>query len=157
MRNQGSLGCTKYYAPKIHRKRIVNHHRHGFTSLLHNWLALITCISNALSRDCRSQPKKKAKIRYLLDKWEDCCFQGQVAHYLYVLESIQPLTLIFEKKNLILFEVNHSVGGTLCSLLEMQEGNLNETNPSILHNFSIIRGCDVQTCFEVYKKAGHKR
>ena len=95
-----ALNVTYYCLSKIHGTRFVNHWRQGFTTLLHEWPALITSFTNALSSNC-SRPETKAKIKGVLDKLKDYRFLCCVASYLDVLESISLLSLIFEKKNLM--------------------------------------------------------
>ena len=92
-----ALNITYYRLSKIHGTRFVNHQRWGFTALLHDWPALITSFTNALSSK-RSRPETKAKIKDVLDKSKDYRFLCRVASYLDILKSISPLSLIFEKE-----------------------------------------------------------
>ena len=64
---------------------------------MHDWPALITSFTNALSSK-RSRPETKAKIKDVLDKSKDYRFLCRVASYLDILKSISPLSLIFEKE-----------------------------------------------------------
>ena len=98
------MNITYYCLSKIHGTRFVNHQRRAFTTLLHDWPALITSFTDALSSK-DSRPETKAKIQGLLDKLSDYRFLYRVASYLDILESISLLSLIFEKKNLMAYEV----------------------------------------------------
>ena len=98
------MNITYYCLSKIHGTRFVNHQRRAFNALLHDWPALITSFTDALSSK-GSRPETKAKIQGLLDKLNDYRFLYRVASYLDILESISLLSLIFEKKNLMAYEV----------------------------------------------------
>ena len=98
-----SLNITYYCLSKIYGTRLVNHWRWVFTVLLHDWPTLITSFTNALSSK-GSRPEAKAKVKGVLDKLKDYRFLCCVASYLDILESISLLSLIFEKKNLMVYE-----------------------------------------------------
>ena len=117
-----ALNITYYRLSKIHGTRFVNHPRRGFTALLHDWPALITSFTNALGKG--SGPETKVKIKGVLDKLKDYRFLCHVASYLDILESISPLSLIFEKKNLMAYEVKPAVEKTLLNLQELSEETL---------------------------------
>ena len=114
------MNRTYYRLSNIHDTRFVNHWRRGFTALLHDWPALITSFANALSSK-GSRPETKAKIRGVLDKLKDYRFLCRVASYLDILKSISLLSLIFEKKNLMAYEVKPAVEKTLLNLQELSQ------------------------------------
>ena len=69
-----ALNISYYRLSKIHGTRFVNHRRRGFTALLHDWPALTTCFTNALSRGTGSRPETRAKIKGVLGKLKDYRF-----------------------------------------------------------------------------------
>ena len=115
-----ALNITYYRLSKIHSTRFINHQKWGFTMLLHDWPALITSFTNALSSK-GSRPETKAKIKGVLDKLKDYRFLCRVASYLDILKSISLLSLIFEKKNLMTYEVKPAVEKTLLNLQELSK------------------------------------
>lgn len=153
-----ALNITFYELPKIHGTRFVNHRRKGFKALLHDWPALITCFTNALSRDYGSRPETKAKIKGVLKKLKDYKMLCRVACYLDILESISPLSLIFEKKYLMAYEVKPAIEKTFANLEEMKGEDLNSAISSFLHKFSINEDdTNKVRITSMYPIAGHER
>ena len=79
-----ALNITYYWLSKIHSTRFVNHHRWGFTALLHDLPALIASFTNALFGKI-SKPETKVKIKAILNKLKDYRFLCCVASYLDIL------------------------------------------------------------------------
>ena len=127
---------------------------------MHDWPALITSFTNALSSK-RSRPETKAKIKDVLDKLKDYRFLCRVASYLDILESISLLSLIFEKKNLMAYEVKPAVEKTLLNLQELSKEPLaDDVIDSFLHKLSIQSDDNEDNGVKIsaiYPKRDHKR
>ena len=127
---------------------------------MHDWPALITSFTNALSSK-GSIPETKPKIKGVLDKLKDYRFLHRVTSYLDILESISPLSLIFEKKNLIAYEVKPAVEKTLLNLQELSKETLaDDAIDSSLHKFSIQSNDNEDNGIKIsaiYPKKDHER
>ena len=148
-----ALNITFYPLKKLNGTRFVTHRRRGFTSLLQIWPGIITAFNNALSSN-GSKPETKAKIRGVLAKLEDYRILCRVAGYLDVLEAISPLSLIFEKKTLMAYEVKPAVEKAKENFIEMSKENTSDAISSFLHKFSINKDGKVTS---LYPEAGHER
>ena len=156
--NQASsaLNITHYPLPKIQGTRFVAHRRRGFNKLIHNWPALITVFDNA-----RAAPgyrgETKAKIIGIANKLHDYSFLCKVAAYLDFLDALSPLSLIFERKLLMTYEVNPAVEETIDNLERKAEETEDEVIGSYLRKFRIIDQDGLVTVEGQYPKAGHER
>lgn len=159
-----ALNITCYELSKIHGTRFLNHRRRGLKKLLHNWPALITAFDNALATTVGYRPETRAKLTGFLKKLKSYPFLCQVAGYLDVLETLGPLSLVFEGKNLMAFEIPGSVEKTLNALEEISEEDEHHLSPSsYLAKFRMEEGFEGETGGHVndvritYPKAGHEK
>ena len=151
------LNITYYPLPKIHGTRFVNRRRKGFTKLLHNWPALITTFTNALARRRGCHLEKLAKIAGIVKKLKSFRFLCQTAAYLDILESIGPLSLIFEKKLLMAYDVKPAVEQALSCIEELQNEDIDEAYSSFLRKFTIKDEDELVAVTSRYPKLGHER
>jgi hypothetical protein len=115
----------------------VNHRRRGFTKLLHLWPALIKTFTNAITREKGCRPETRAKIKGILNKLHSYKFLCQTSVYLDILESISPLSMIFEKNLLMAYDVKPAVEQTLVNFQEMLDENEDDALGRFLHKFTL--------------------
>lgn len=150
-----SLNITYYTMPKIHGTRFLNHRRRGLSKLLHNWPAIIAAFDNALATNQGYRPETRSKLTGFLKKLKSHPFLCQVSAYLDVLESMSPLSLIFEKAGLMAFEIPLAIEKTIAALEEISD--VTDATDTSLSTFlskfyienNIVKG--------EYPKAGHER
>lgn len=131
-RARNALGITYYPLPKIHESRFINHHCRGFKALLHNWPALKTAFENSLNsdRDCWGRPE-------LVRKLKSYRFLTQVPVYLDILESIGPLSLVFENNMLLAFDVQSAVETSIVNLEAIKEEEFKGAIDSFLRKLTL--------------------
>ena len=149
-----ALDITYYSLPKCHGTRFVNHRKKGFIWLLHLWPAFVTVYRNA--EITTSNAKTRAKISGLLKKFTDVRELLRVVAFLEVVEMVSVASLVFEKKDLLPFEIETSIKITQSKISQYIE---NEDNPdSKLSFFNISQSekskCDIE---RNYPKAGQER
>ena len=152
-----ALNITYYPLPKIQGTRFVNHRRGGFTKLMHCWPAIVTSFENVLASNKGCKAETRAKVSGLLRKLKSYRFLSQVAVYLDVLESIGPLSLVFEQCVLMVYDVQPAVEKCLMILDDLKEESLDEAINSFLKQFSVKDENGVTTVVASYAKQGHER
>ena len=152
-----ALDITYYLLPKIQGTRFVNHRRRGFTKLLHIWPSLITTFQNALVSDNGCRGETRAKVVGILKKLKSYRFLCQVAVYLDILDSIGPLSLVFEKNILMAYDVEPAVEKSIDILEGLKYENIDDAVDSYLKKFSIRDEDGLVTIVANYYRAGHER
>ncbi|XP_065678256.1 zinc finger protein 862-like [Hydra vulgaris] len=150
-----ALNITYYTLPKISGTRFVSHRRRGLTRLVHNWPAIIVGFDNALvNRDTTAE--MRAKLFGISKRLHDyrllCMFCG----YLDVLEKLSPLSLVFEKKTLLVHEVKPAIDLTKDYLVELSNETIDDILDSYLLKFRIKYKDDTTTLVSSYFKDGHE-
>ena len=116
-----ALDITHYTLPKIHGTRFLNHIRRGLAKLLHNWPSYIVAFDNALASRKGYTLETKAKIAGFSKKFKSYPFLCKVAGY--ILEIMGPLSLVFEKHDLMAFEIPLAVETVIDTLEEIKENS----------------------------------
>ena len=150
-----SLNITYYTMPKIHGTRFLSHRRRGLSKLLHNWPAIIAAFENALATNQGYRPETRSKLAGFLKKLNIHPFLCQVSAYLDVLETMSPLSLVFEKAGLMAFEIPPAIEKTFAALEEILDVTdaIDTSLSTFLSKFrmenNVVKG--------EYPKAGHER
>ena len=155
MEAAAALDITFYEFPKIHGTRFLSHRKRGMTRLLHNWPAVKLAFENVVASNKGCAGETKAKVGGLLKKLKDYRHLCSVAAYLDVLDSLGPLSLVFEKQNLLAFEIPPAVERTKDSLKEIAEEH--SLVASHLGKYRLERNGDKMTVKVSFPKAGHER
>ena len=111
---------TCYLLPEIHKTRLINHWEWGFIKILHCWSALKIAFENIPATDLSSGEDTKAKIFGICKKLKSYCFVCQIASYLDILESTAPPPLVFEKRMLMIYDVEVTVEKCLLVLEDLK-------------------------------------
>ena len=152
-----ALNITHYEFSKIHGTRFLNHRRRGFAKLLNNWPALTTAFNNALAANKGYRPETKAKLTGFLKKLRSYQFLCHVAGYLDVLETLGPLSLVFERSELMAYEMPASVEKTMDALEEISQACIEDLPlSSYLAKYKIAHGHE-NTLRANFPKAGHEK
>ncbi|XP_065655360.1 zinc finger protein 862-like [Hydra vulgaris] len=150
-----ALNITYYTLPKISGTRFVSHRRRGLTRLVHNWPAIIVGFDNALVNR-NTTAEMRAKLFGISKRLHDyrllCMFCG----YLDVLEKLSPLSLVFEKKTLMVHEVKPAIDLTKDYLVELSNETIDDILDSYLLKFRIKYKDDTTTLVSSYFKDGHE-
>lgn len=110
-----ALDISCYTLPKITGTRFVSHRRKAYTRFLNMWPALITAFDNAVAHR-KMKAETKAKISGLLKVLRNYEFVMLTCAYVDILEKITPLSLVYEKDNLLVTEVKPSLSTTYLEL-----------------------------------------
>eukprot|EP00112_Aurelia_sp_Birch-Aquarium-sp1_P000486 Seg10468.1 transcript_id=Seg10468.1/GoldUCD/mRNA.D3Y31 product="Zinc finger protein 862" protein_id=Seg10468.1/GoldUCD/D3Y31 len=150
-----SLNITHYSMPKIHGTRFLSHRRRGLSKLLHNWPAIIAAFENALATNQGYRPETRSKLIGFLKKLKSHPFLCQVSAYLDVLETMSPLSLVFEKAGLMAFEIPPAIEKTIAAMGEISD--VTDATDTSLSTFLSKFRVDNNIVKDEYPKAGHER
>ena len=103
-----TLGTQYYRLKKIHGTQFVQHRRRAFKRLLVTWPGIVTSYEN-IESDRKTKGGTRAKVKEYLKKIRSYKFFQKVINFLDILGCIAPLSLVFEGKGLLPFEVAHVI------------------------------------------------
>ncbi|XP_033100488.1 uncharacterized protein LOC117103939 [Anneissia japonica] len=145
-----------YTFPKVHGTRFLNHQRKGADVLLNNWVPFAQCIEHAISD--KGYRAIKPKLKGYLVKLKNFSFFSSVCLYRDLLELVTPLSLTFERGNIMAFEVDYNVKKMINELHDMvadeSEPYLNVSERST-YSFEIDNDDNVLKC--TLPKPNHMR
>ena len=114
---------------------------------------------NAIASRKGYTPETKAKVAGFLKKLRSYPFLCKVAGYLDILEMKGPLSLVFEKHDLMAFENPSAVEKTIDTLEEIQDNSSSSDYvlSSYLTKFRVAEDGDAIKVKVNYPKPGHER
>ena len=148
------LDCTVYTFPKVHGTRFVAHQRNGLHALLNNWIPLTQTLTNI----CARPNLKNAKLLGYLKKLKSYDFLSSVCLYKGLLDAITPMSLSFQKGDLFLFDIQHTVALTKCHVNDLLEDDFTVTNPvSCYASQYMLFDSTTNTLTSTIPKKGHMK
>ena len=84
--------------------------------LLYNWPALLNSFTDFLSSERNNKKEIRAKVTRILNKFKSYCFLRTIAAYLYVVQNITPLSLVFENNSLMAYKIVPAVEEAIAQL-----------------------------------------
>jgi hypothetical protein len=111
-----ALEAQTFKFKKVHGTRFVNHLRLGLQSALNNWVLLIQAIEHGLVTT-----KMSAKLPGILKKLKDTSVLAGCCFLLQLLDVISPLSLSFERGDIVSHEIDFLVSRTLSKIEDMEQ------------------------------------
>ena len=110
-----ALNIQHYQLPKLAGTRFVGHRRAAFKCLLDTWPAMKLAFENIIA-DPKTRQETKTKVKGLLKKLNWYHFMSLVTCYLDILETVTPISKLFEAEHLLPFEVQPLVFETIANI-----------------------------------------
>ena len=112
-----TLNITHYVLPKIYGTRFLHQRRAGFKRFIHMWIPLLTTFSEAGSKTQKPYPyKTQAKMSGFVKKMKNVDNIVSLSVYSDILEMLGLMSLCFEKKELLVCDIEPACDKTMSQL-----------------------------------------